>query len=42
MILGELWMPVWPADSLDTLDTVSDCFSVDGFCKHEREGALEA
>ena len=43
MMLGELWMPVWPADSLDTLDIVSDfCFSVDGFCKHERDGALEA
>ena len=23
MMLGELWMPVWPADSLDTLHTVS-------------------
>ena len=22
MMLGELWMPVWPADSLDTLHTV--------------------
>ena len=24
MMLGAMWMPVWPADSLDTLDIVSN------------------